>query len=151
MPRISKRAQALRDLCRFQESRLLHRVVNTLTAESSSSSSSSGGLGLQPMEIDERIQQDMPPPDGIEHNFDLSEAWPPLLAPDEPVQQDHEDGYCPDCSTSSSSDDDNEDEAFLDELLEVTHLALSSSRYFGDRTPRPSLPQEKWKAILEED
>ena len=134
MPRITKRAQALRDLCRFQESRLLHRVVNTLTAESSSSSSS-GGLGLQPMEIDERIQQDMLPPAGIEHNFDLFEAWPPLLAPDEPVQQDHEDGYCPDCSTSCcSSDDDNEDEAFLDELLEVIHLALSSSRYFGNRS-----------------
>ena len=89
MPRISKRARALRELRRLQEHRLLHRVVTTLTAESSSSnSSSSGGLGLQPMETDERIQ-DMPPlvaRAGIEL-FDLSEAWPPLLSPDELVEQ----------------------------------------------------------------
>ena len=58
MPRIRKRAQALRVLCRFQECRLLCRVlVTTLTAKSSSSrTSSSGGLGLQPMETDERIK-----------------------------------------------------------------------------------------------
>ena len=60
------------------------------------------------METDE-ILQDMPPPDGIEQ-FDLSEAWPPLLSPDELVQQDYEDGYCPDYGTSSSSNDDNENE-----------------------------------------
>ena len=37
------------------------------------------------METDERIQG-MPPPAGIEL-FDLSKAWPPLLSPDELVEQ----------------------------------------------------------------
>jgi hypothetical protein len=92
MPRFTQRARPLRDLRRLQEHRLLNRVVNTATAESTSSdSSSSGGLGMQLMETD-----DMPPLAARVELFDLSGAWSSLLSPDKLLEQDC--GYCADCS-----------------------------------------------------
>ena len=142
MPRVTNRARALRDLRRLQEYRLLNRVVNILTADSSISS---GGLGTESME-DEMAQA----PAGEEQLCDLSGAWPSLLSPHEIVEKDC--GYSADCGSysSSCSDSDREEEAFLDNLLEATILSISSSRYFESRSPRRSLQRDKWRAILNE-
>jgi hypothetical protein len=86
-------------------------VVNALTAESTSRDSSGGtsdGLGMQLVETD-----DTPPPAGGVELFDLSGAWPLLLSPDKLLEQDC--GYCADSEalfSSSSSNGDNEDDAF---------------------------------------
>jgi hypothetical protein len=128
MPRITKRARALRDLRRLQEYRLLHIVVNTLTAESSSiNSSSSGGLGLQPMETDERIQ-DLPPSAVLNYlnsslelvaifAFSWWAGWTRLVVIVLPTA----------VLLAQRSNGDKEDEAFLDKIISYSWKLLYAS------------------------